>query len=484
MTRAEVDSGDGTADAQPMWRSATHLISGTVVSQAVQFAASLVLARLFFPAEFGQFAAALGVATVLGVLFVLSYPSAIPLAATDEEARTLTWLSLSLALFLSVPVLAFLTLLAFADMSLVGMRVDYWFALFVPLCASVLAFFSTMQMKLSRHGEFRRIGLSAAVGALVQVGVQLSLGLAGSGATGLALGYLVGRLVNVTLLMGKGRLGPPAGRRAMAAASRSWSGRTRWLLVATVMNLASTAALAPWVHLHYDGGVAGSFAFALSTLSVPAALLGQAIGTILFPRMAAAERAKSLVADHLYAYVVGLSSVAFPLFLPIVILGSDLFTVVYGSEWRTAGLIATLVAPVLAVNFVSSPISSVALVHGKYKQTTLIATADAVLRLGAVTVGGLLGSVMVGFALYAVVGVTFYAGYIAWMLRLVGGSLLVVIRSHALSCVAAAVATGGLLVANEVAPFPVVVALTTIVCLVASWRALRRLLPRRRSEAR
>lgn len=453
------------------------------MSQAVQFAASLVLARLFLPAEFGQFAAALGVATVLGVLFVLAYPNAIPLAASDDEARTLTWLSLGLAVSFSAPVLAVLSVLAFARTTLVGVQVDYWFALFVPLCASALAFFSTMQMKLSRHGEFRRIGLAAAVGAVVQVGVQLGLGLAGSGATGLALGFLAGRLVNVTLLLGKGRLGRPAGRRALTRAFKSWSGRTRWILVATVMNLASTAALAPWVHLYYGGEVAGSFAFALSTLSVPAALLGQAIGTILFPRMAAAERAKSLVADHLYRYVVGLSSLAFPLFLPIVVLGSDLFAAVYGSEWRTAGLIATLVAPVLAVNFVSSPISSVALVHGKYKQTTVAATADALLRLGAIALGGLLGSVAFGFALYSVVGVVFYAGYIAWMLRLVGGSLLVVVRTHWLSCAAAAAATAALLVVHETAPLAVAIALTAIVCGVASWRALRRLLPGRRAAA-
>ena len=199
--------------------------------------------------------------------------------------------------------------------------------------------------------------------------------------------------------------------------------------------------------------------------------------------MAAAERAKSLVADHLYNYVVGLSSLAFPLFLPIVILGPDLFAAVYGSEWRPAGLIAALVAPVLAVNFVSSPISSVALVHGKYRQITLAATVDALLRLGAVAVGGLLGSVDFGFALYSVVGVVFYAGYIAWMLSLVGGNLLVVIRAHGLSCVAAAAATAGLLGAHELAPLGVAVALTAAVCLVASWRAIRLLLPQRRAAA-
>ncbi len=483
MSGADAGGDSRTDDVQPIWRSATHLLSGTVVSQAVQFAASLALARLFLPGEFGEFAAALGVATVLGVVVVLSFPSAIPLASTDEEARTLTWLSLSLSVGFVVPVLALLTAMASLDLSIAGVQVDYWFAVFVPTCACALAFFATMQMKLSRHGEFRRIGLAAAVGALVQVGGQLWLGQAGAGATGLALGYLVGRVVNVALLMGKGRLGRPSRFGALTTASRAWAGRARWLLVATVMNLASTAALAPWVHLQYDREVAGSFAFALSTLSVPAALLGQAIGTILFPRMAAAERSNSLVPEHLYAYVVGLASLAFPLFLPIVVLGTDIFAAVYGDEWRTAGLIATLLAPVLAVNFVSSPISSVALVQGKYKQTTVIATTDALLRLGAVAVGGLLGSVTVGFALYAAVGVVFYTGYIAWMLSLVGGSLLAVVRMHGLSCAAAAVVTAGLLLAHVVAPVPVVVALTAVVCAVASWWALGGLLSRMRAAA-
>lgn len=480
MSATDPSSEDEQVVAQPIWRSAFHLVSGTVVSQAVQFAASLLLARLFVPDEFGQFAAALGVATFLSVLVVLSYPSAIPLAEADEEARALTWLSVGLALSFSVPVLAVLVVLAIADVSALGVQIDFWFAMFVPSCACALALFATMQMKLSRHGEFRRIGLAAAVGAIVQVGVQFGLGLQGAGAVGLALGYAAGRLVNVGLLLRRGRLGRPVGWHAVRSASQSWSRRTRWVLVATVMNLASTAALAPWVHLSYGGAVAGSFAFALATLSVPAALLGQAFATILFPRMAAAERQGSLSPDQLYTYVAGLASLAFPLFLPIVVLGPELFGIVYGSEWRTAGLIATLVAPVLAVNFVSSPISSVALVHGKYKQATVAATADALLRLAAIAAGGLMGSVAFGFSLYTAVGVVFYLGYIAWMLSLVGGTLGAVVRRHWPSLVAAVTVTSGLLVAHELAPAGMVVAMTTVVCLVASWRALRDRIPARK----
>ena len=56
-------------------------------AQGIQFAASLLLARLYTPTQFGQYATILSIATVLGSLMVLSYPTAIPLAETDGESR-------------------------------------------------------------------------------------------------------------------------------------------------------------------------------------------------------------------------------------------------------------------------------------------------------------------------------------------------------------------------------------------------------------
>ena len=242
------------------------------------------------------------------------------------------------------------------------------------------------------------------------------------------------------------------------------------------MNLLGTSALTPWVHLHYGSKVAGSFAFALLTLSVPAALIGQAISIILFPRMAAAKRAKQLEPHQVSTYVVGLASIAFPVFLPVLVLGAGLFQAVYGDEWRTAGLIAMLLAPVLAVGFVSSPISSVVLVQGKYKHTTVIATADTVLRMAAIALGSSSGSVALGFGLYSLVGVAFYGSYIAWIMRLVGGSLTSVVASHWKACCAASLATIALVAMRPLVPYGVLIVLTAMVSGIAFWGAGRRLL--------
>ena len=124
------------AESRPVGRSAVaaHL-RDRCFPQAVQLGASLLLARLFLPAEFGQFASALGVATVLAVVIVLSYPSSIPLALTDEEARTLSWVSLVLALTLSAPILLFLTILAVVGSPVFGVDHRLLVRGFVPLAA-------------------------------------------------------------------------------------------------------------------------------------------------------------------------------------------------------------------------------------------------------------------------------------------------------------------------------------------------------------
>lgn len=457
-------------------RSAGYLVTGTVVSQAAQFAASPLLTRLIPPAEFGHYASALGIASLLAVVVVLAYPTAVPLAETDEESRVLTWVALCLAVTFSL--LAFLVLagLAWSNGSLLGTSIAWWYALFVPLAGVAIAAFSTLQLRLSRLGGFPQIGRATATGAIVQVVAQLALAAIGFGAEGLALGYFLGRAANVALLLVGSRIGRPPRVHDLFDAARRWSGRTRWLVLTALMNMLGTTAVTPWVAHLYGPAVAGSFALALQTLSVPAALLGQAVGTILFPRLAAAKREGLLSFEQVSGYVTGLASLAFPAFLPVLILGPSLYPIVFGADWATAGSIASVLAPWVALSFVTSPISSLVLVQGKYRHTAAIATVDTSIRLGALALGASLGSVMGGFALYAAVALVSTGAYLAWMMWLVGGNLGSVIKAGWKGCCAAAVTTLLLLALRPFVP----VGLLAVLTVTASGLALALAAPRLR----
>ena len=57
-----------------------------------------------------------------------------------------------------------------------------------------------------------------------------------------------------------------------------------------------------------------------------------------------------------------LLSIALAIFVPITLLGREVFVLIWAQKWETAGLITGILAPYLMIQFVSSPLSGYATV--------------------------------------------------------------------------------------------------------------------------
>lgn len=453
-------------------RSLAALMSGTVLSQGIQFSASLFITRLYTPAEFGHYASVLSVATVLATIGVLAYPTAIPLAHTDEESRVLTWLGMTLASLTAMISTVVLGGMLIGSVALLGFQPGWEHVLFVPATAMAVSIWTVLRFRQSRLGGFQRIGHSTTVGASVQVGVQLAAGTVESGSPGLSVGYLLGRLANAGLLLQGSRLGRAPRIRELVHAARAWSRMPRWLLLPSVLNVLGTSAIIPWIAVFSGIAFAGSFAFSMQMLSVPAAVLGQALATILFPRMARAERRGGLSLAELQDQVVLLFCVAVVIFVPIMIFGEALFRLCFGVQWALAGSIASVLAPWMLASLVSSPISSGPVVKGALGHVALISFAELSLRFGAIAAGGALGSPLLGVGLYSCGGVIISVNYVAWTLRLAGGGLLRLVVRNWKGLVLITVQITILLGAVIAQSMAGAVILTTILCILVSAMAV------------
>ena len=220
---------------------------------------------------------------------------------------------------------------------------------------------------------------------------------------------------------------------------------------------------------------AGSFAFAFQMLSVPAALVGQAVATILFPRFAEASGAQGFRPPLWRSTLRRLASVSLPVFLPVFVLGPELFALVFGSEWTQAGQIAAILSPYLAVSLVSSPISSIPVVKRRLATILVWATLDTVGRFAAIALGGAVDSALTGFALYSAVGTLSAGGYLVWTVRLSGVSPVSLIRRSWLSISFAVGTLAIALVARSHVSIVVLASLTLAACGAWGWIAIRNL---------
>jgi O-antigen/teichoic acid export membrane protein len=106
----------------------------------------------------------------------------------------------------------------------------------------------------------------------------------------------------------------------------------------------------------FSPAVAGFYLLAYRVISMPVAILGQAVGQGLYAHSREAITAGTL--DRYVSQVVTILAVL--MLLPLLVLlafGDDLFAAVFGSEWRTAGTYASWLILGASAQFIYSPIS-------------------------------------------------------------------------------------------------------------------------------
>lgn len=391
----------------------------TIVGQAVLLVASPFITRLYSPDEFGSFSVLVGAATLLATLSSFSYPIAIPLAGTQREASELLWMT-----FLTSVIIAPAGTILASRLVLHGgtasLPAASW--LVVGGTAVLLAAWGGLRALAAREHQFQSVGMSGVMDSGVQAGAQLGFGHLHLGPMGLSSGYLAGKVAAVAFLLWRAR-------GYLLTPHRPWVSGRRWmrysLLVTptTLLNQASVTAVSPFIALLFGASTAGHFSLATRMLAVPSALLGQAVATVFFPKIAQMAREGRPTLPAVGAVASSLASVAIPVFSVTALLGPELFAFVFGSEWREAGIVAAILSPWLALSLISSPISSVVTVWDRLGQLLLLGVVEASLRFAALAAGAGFGNWHFSMAAYSVVGCTISLYTTAWVLRLSGGSL-------------------------------------------------------------
>lgn len=479
-TPAPLVPADGES-SRPSWLTGVSpaalgvstLTLGAGLAQGVQFVGSLFLARLYSPTDFGVFAACLSVATVLATIGTMQYPVAIPLAETDGEARQLNWLSIGLAgvICIAVGAILFLVNAQFGgDEGLAGLGPSL---LWVAPMAWLVAVWTSLRSLQGRLGGFTAVSVAGALGSLSQVALQMVLGLVGSLTQGLTIGYTMGRAVNVLGMLRPGVMGTPPRVRAAFQMARHWRHMPQWVLLPSFLNTLSISAAAGLVAILYGVEVAGYFALAMSMLAVPATLIGQAVATVIHPHAARLDRNNESAAEPLERAVQGLFALGLPFFGLVAVAGPQFFALLFGEQWYEAGVVAALISPWLLASLVSSPISGFAFVRNRERVIFVIAIVEAVLRLGALSLGVTMDSWTVGIAAYGLTGFVISVAAAAWFLHLAGSSLPRLVIRFRVPLIAVLGLYAALFVAGEFLPDPLFLALAIGVTAVIGLASLR-----------
>lgn len=393
------------------------LTGGTTLAQILTILSVPVLTRLYQPENFGVWALYSSITSIISVIICMRYEYSIMLPESDEDAVNLLGVS-----FLSIGVVSTLTLaiIWFFKELIINIlnspQIGNYLWL-VPPFVLVNGIFLALNGWNSRTKLFRRLSFSRISSSVSTIATQIIIGIADKKSPhGLITGSLTGQSMATFILGGQ----IWRDDRSLIRKSLNWKKMYEVLkryrkfpLVdsfSSLMNSISWQLPAFLLAAFFSPAIVGFYSLGFRLLQMPMSLIGSSISQVFFQRAsrASSDGTLSTLTENVFKILVIIGM--FPI-LVLTIVGSDVFTVIFGKAWAEAGVYTQILGFWAFVWFISSPLTGIYLVVEEYDFGFRYNFINLVTRFLSLIIGGLLGSARTSLILFSISGIVVY-GYL------------------------------------------------------------------------
>ncbi len=355
---------------------------GALLGQLFLVASTPLLTRLYGVEIFGTYIILSSIANLIGSSAAGRYELALSLA-DDEDVHHLLRLCIVLPLMMSL-ILMF-PAIAFGGAISSAFGIEAYQELLWT--APVILFFSVIPLSFDFYNLRYDMPIRGGIGRTIQYSLQAIVQVAG-GYLGFGLYALIAGIVFSTLARLLFFIFSISSEARWQLARLSWSrtvcvARKFWrfpALNASAALLANFSQNATPLLLSYVGGaaLAGIYGGAMRILNAPIRLLGNAATRVFVTEL---RTAKSSSAIFLSSGTI-LGATGALLYVPIVIAGPVLFTLLLGHGWGESGEYARAMAPFLWIRLLLTPLGNASNLFNGQKENFLFGLVSGVLPLG------------------------------------------------------------------------------------------------------
>lgn len=334
------------------------MATGTAAGQAVAFAFSPLITRIYGPEIFGIQGVFLALVSILSPVVALRYPLAIIVADNDSDAWNLRRLAMRMGFALSAGLTVLLLLAAEPISVLLGAEALGPLIWFLPLALLCVAAQDVAGYTAARRGQFRLVGVVTVVQAFLANLARVLGGLAAP---------IAGVLVAVTSVAPAVQAGLLNLRIKGYSESRGALDKEEvfrllskhrdfplFRMPTDVLNSASQSVPVIMLAALYSPTVAGFYALTRSVLNLPANLVGAAMGNVLYAHFADLDRAAQPMSEQLMRWTLRLLTLS-PVIIAFSWFAPEAFAFLFGGQWREAGHYAQWMSLWLGVTIANVP---------------------------------------------------------------------------------------------------------------------------------
>lgn len=388
-------------------KATTRLAGASAFAQGLAAVASLLLTRIYSPADFGIAAVFASLLSFTAVFASLRFELAVPLPEEDREARQVLMLCGMVVTVNAVVLAVILIVIGGWLAGLLGIHTNRYILLLLPPAMLVIGGYQALSYYAIRRGAYSRVARTKVTQGISGVLASIGVGLGWQGPLGLILGNAIGQGMGIASLSLELRTPKALGRgdiglSALVKVARRYSRFPRYSVLSGLLNTAGLALTPLLVSALYSASDAGQYSLALRVVALPMSIVGQAVAQVFMGEASSAMRNREATLNSISKQS---TKRLIPFGCGVLIVGGFaplFFGFLFGAEWHMAGVYAAFLAVFATAQLLVSPISAIVfIVERQDIQLALDALRIAFVIASFVVVSQLGGSALLALVMFA-----------------------------------------------------------------------------------
>lgn len=409
------------------------IVTGTTIAQLLTILFAPIITRLYGPEAFGLLAIFTSITSIFGVIVCLRYELAIMLPKSDEEAANVFGLCIIIIFIMSTLSIPLLFLSQKYIEQLFNAPQLGPFLLFIPPMIFLGGVFLVLNYWNTRTRQFHRLSIAQVTKSASVTGIQLGIGFIGYTSGGVLIGAMIfGQFVS-TFILGIQIIRCHISffmqhitMDGMFAVLKQYKNFPKYDIWSALLNTVTLMLPVFILTVYFNPTIVGYYAVGLMVLEFPLSFIEGAIAQVFFQKAAEAKNISHQKLKEIVLQTV--KPLIFVVFFPailLILIGPEIFSVIFGARWEEAGNYVRFLSLWIGIGFIASSISSLFSIFQKQRFTLIFNALQLISQIIALIVGALTGNALNAIILFSLVAFISDIVAYSYLLRLSGLSIFV-----------------------------------------------------------
>lgn len=345
-----------------------------------------IYTRVYTSIHFGYFAIFMGITSIISVISAARYEPAIVLPKEKADGFAVLILSMSfVAITSSLVFIIIFTLINFFPNTIyideLGMV-----SFLIPFSILFFGLYQAINFWLIRNKRFKIISVAKVTEAVIAFGVTATLGFLLAHKFGIIIGYVSGQFVVLLYVLASFLKSDLSEFKTLSVSRMRHNAKIfidfpRYNLLQVFVDMLQKYGSVFIIERFFGYSILGNYHLAYRILRGPLGLVGLAFSQVFYQKIAELYNLGENYYKLLKTSVLGLTALSIPTFTVVFLFIRPIFDYFLGEGYEECGLIAQILVPWIALNFISSPISTFPQILGKQREFLIITTIGSVVSL-------------------------------------------------------------------------------------------------------